>query len=91
MIRVGCIVEIFAVATYAIVPNSIKTKRRFAHVAGIATDVRMDTCEGKTILLVECCDVVHQPVIRRMAAHAVVPDGLLVNVCMAGNAVGIGF
>ena len=91
MIRVGCIVEIFAVATYAIVPNSIETQRRFAQVAGIATHRCVYAGEGETILLVEFSDVVYQPVIRRMAARAVVPDGLLVNVRVAGNTIGSSF
>ena len=91
MIWIGCIVKIFEVATPAIVPDSVETQCRFTQMAGVATHRCVYAGEGKTILLVECCDVVHQPVIRRMAARAVVPDGLLVNVCMAGNAVGIGF
>lgn len=52
MIWIGCIVEIFAVATYAIVPNSIETQGRFTHMAGIATHRCVYTSKGESILLV---------------------------------------
>lgn len=91
MVWIGCTAKIIKVATYTVVPQPVETQLRFAHMAFIATDGRMYAGERESILLVECRDVVYQPVIGGMATGAIIPDCLLVNVGMAGDTIGFRF
>lgn len=91
VIRVGGRVEICQVTTCAIIPDPVELKGRSRHVAFLATDRFMYTCQRETIFLVQRCDVVNQPIGRSMAAGAVGSHRLLVHIGMAGNTIRIGF
>ena len=51
----------------------------------------MDTYQRKSILFVQFGNVVHQPVIGTVATGAVVPQSILVHVCMTGITGCLGF
>lgn len=60
-------------------------------MAFVATHRSMSAKQGKTILFVQISDVVHQPVVGAVAAGAIVADGILVYIRVAGITVGLGF
>ena len=55
-------------------------------MAILAIGQGMRTHQWKAVVLVQFCDVVHQPVVGIVAPGAVVPHRLVVHVCVAGIA-----
>lgn len=97
MVGVGGLVELVRVAVPALVADAVEAQGRLVghhaigdRVAFLAAHRRVRPDEREAIVEVELGDVVHEPVVRRVAAGTVVADGLLVDVLVAGVAVGLG-
>ena len=88
VVGVGGGVEIIQVAIDAVIADPVKLQGRFRYVAIIATQHCMRPQQGKTILLMQFGDIVHQPVLGRMAPGAVRTNSGAVHVRMAGNTFG---
>jgi len=54
-------------------------------MALITTQGRVKPQQGKTIILMQFCDIIHQPIIGRVATSTIRTGGLPVDVRMAGN------
>lgn len=86
MVGVGGIVEIIEVAGSTVVADAVETQARLGGVALGTTHGCMHADEGKTLLLVQPGDVVHEPIVGGVATGAITADGVLVDVSMATDA-----
>lgn len=87
VVRVGGCVEISEVAVHAKVAIPPKLHRRFRDMALRTAHHPVYAREREAVVEVQFLDIVHQPVVDRVAAGAVVPRCLLVDVEVAGIAV----
>lgn len=87
VVGIGRTLVIFTMAGNTIVPQSIKSQLAFRNVT-IKTLCRgMCTNQRESIVLMYARYVVNQPVFRMMTTRTVLSNGLLMDICMAGNAV----
>ena len=85
VIGMGRCHKIVVVATDAIVSDPFKPQRRFGFVAIHTIGLGMGADQREAVVLMQLRNSVHQPVRGGMAPEAIVPDGLLVYIGMAGN------
>lgn len=90
MVRVGRRREIFQVAIHASIPDALELQRRSRGMALFAAGCFVYARQREAVLLVQFGDVVHHPMVGRVAAGAVRPDGLLVDILVASVAVRFG-
>ena len=88
VVGVGGGVEIIQVAIDTVIADPVKLQGRFRYVAIIATQHCMCPQQGKSIFLMQFGNVVHQPVLGRMAPGAVRTNSGAVHIRMAGNTFG---
>lgn len=88
VVGVGGGLVVFQVAVHAIIPDPVKFQGRCRDVALVAVQHCMNAQQREAIIVMQLGDVVHQPILGRMAAGAVRTDGNAVHVRMAGNALG---
>lgn len=74
-----------------IVSDAVKAQHRFRSMAIKTTGHRMSAHQGKAIVLVQFCDIVHQPIVGRVAAGTIRTDRHLVHVQVAGDTIGLRF
>ena len=82
--------EILEVTINAFVADAVELQPGFGYMAVVATDLGMGAQQWKAIVLVQFRNVIHQPVFNGMAAGAVGANRHVVQVRVAGNAVGAG-
>ena len=90
VIGIGRCHKVIVVATDTIVSDPLKSQRRLGFVAIYTIRLSMGSDQRKAVVLMQLRNSVHQPVCRGMTPGAIVPDGLLVYVGMAGNALRTG-
>lgn len=78
---------VFEVAVEALVANAVEAQVSFGSVAVPAISYGVVAEQGKTIVHVKLCDVVHQPMLGAVAAGTVVAQSHLVQVSVAGDAI----
>lgn len=85
VIGVGAGSVIVAVAIDAIVSDAVESQTGFGFVAVGASGQRMSAHQGKTIVLVQCGNVIDQPVLGGMTTGAVGAGRPVVQIGMTGN------
>ena len=76
-------------AVDTVVTDAVEPEGRFGNMAFKAGSCCVHAEQWETVVLMELGDVVHEPVLSRVAAGAVVSDGHLVYIGVAGDTGGL--
>lgn len=79
------------VAADAFISNTVETQRGFRKVAIDTVEHTVRTNEWEAVFFVQFWDVIYQPRIGIVAAHAIVTNRHAVHIQMAANAIGFNF
>ena len=74
-------------AVDAIITQPCENERIPCAMAIHTTQCDVRTHQGESILLEDLGNGIHQPVLRRMAAYAIVPNALVVDIGMTGDTI----
>lgn len=89
MVGMGSGKVIVQVAVHALITDPVEFQGRCRHVALITVQCSVNAEQGKAVVVMQAGDIIHQPVIRRMASGTIRPNGGPVHIRMAGNALGV--
>lgn len=89
MVGIGSRNVIVQVAVHALITDPVEFQGRCRHVALITVQCSVNAEQGKAAVVMQAGDIIHQPVIRRMASGTIRPNSGPVHIRMAGNALGV--
>jgi hypothetical protein len=91
VIRAFSFLEVILMTIHASLPQGTKSKLGICFMALVAIDCFMHAYQWKRGLIVDFSDIFYNPRLSRVAACAIIPDGLIMHVAVAADARRTGF